>query len=59
MQLYQPERGGWNTVLTANTREALETSARVLSWQTGKPLRLVDPDGAVLEELQPPRKVAA
>jgi hypothetical protein len=58
LQLYQPESGGWRTVLTANTLEELETSARVLGWQTGKLLRLLDPEGNVLREIQPQPKAA-
>ena len=56
LQLYQTDRGGWHPVLTANTLGELETSARVLSWQTGKLLRLVDPDGKILREISPPQR---
>ena len=45
-------------MLTANTLAELETSARVLSWQTGNLLRLVDPDGKVLREISPPERTA-
>lgn len=45
-------------MLTAKTLGELETSARVLGWQTGKLLRLVDPDGRVLREIQPQPKAA-
>jgi hypothetical protein len=45
-------------VQTARTQGELETAARVLGWQTGRLLRLVDPDGQVLREIQPPPKAA-
>jgi hypothetical protein len=58
LQIYQTDQGGWHPVLTANTMAELETSARVLGWQTGKLLRLVDPDGKVLREIEPQPKTA-
>ena len=50
VQVFQPDLDGWHTVVTAATPEALETSARLLNWQTGKRVRIVDPDGQVLRE---------
>jgi hypothetical protein len=54
LQLYQPDSGGWHTVVTAVTPEALDTSARLLSWQTEKRVRILDPEGQVLREAEPP-----
>ncbi len=34
--------------MTALEAAELETSARLLSWQTGKRLRIVNPDGQVI-----------
>jgi hypothetical protein len=53
LQLYQPDSGGWHTVVTALTPEALETSARLLSWQTEKRVRILDPDGRMVREAGP------
>lgn len=43
---------------TAMTLAELESAARVLGWQTGKPLRFVDPEGRILREIQPTPKAA-
>jgi hypothetical protein len=40
-------------VLTAATEEALATPERLLGWQTGRPMRIVDPDGHVVREMDP------
>ena len=45
LQLWEPDKGGWRTVLTAADAESLERSARTLGWQTQKPIRVVGPDG--------------
>jgi hypothetical protein len=47
LQLWEPDKGGWRTVLTAASAEMLERSARTLGWQTRKPIRVMGPDGAV------------
>ncbi len=51
LQLYQPDWGGWHLVMTATTAEVLETPLRLLGWQTGKRVRVVDPDGRVVKEV--------
>ena len=47
LQLWEPDKGGWRTVLTAAGAENLRRSARTLGWQTQKPVRIVGPDGVV------------
>jgi hypothetical protein len=47
LQLWEPDKGGWRTVLTAATEQGLARSARTLQWQTQKPIRILGPDGAV------------
>ena len=47
LQLFEPDKGGWRTVLTATDADALQRSARTLEWQTQKPIRVVGPDGVV------------
>lgn len=47
LQLWEPDKGGWCTVLTAASAEALQRSARTLAWQTRKPVQVLGPDGAV------------
>lgn len=47
LQLWEPDKGGWRTVLTAASAEALTRSARTLEWQTRKPVRVFGPEGAV------------
>ena len=47
LQLWESDKGGWRTVLTAVDVEMLQRSARTLSWQTMKPVRVLGPDGAV------------
>jgi len=47
LQLWEPDKGGWRTVLTAADVEMLERSARTLEWQTQRPIRILGPDGAV------------
>lgn len=44
LQLLDPDWGGWHTVLTAVSAEALEVSARTLAWQTQSPVRITDPE---------------
>ncbi|MGH7725715.1 MAG: hypothetical protein ACREOU_09820 [Candidatus Eiseniibacteriota bacterium] len=47
LQLWEPDKGGWRTVLTAATTGELNRTARTLRWQTQKPVRLVGPEGIV------------
>jgi hypothetical protein len=47
LQLWEPDKGGWRTVLTAVDAEMLQRSARTLGWQTQKPIRVLGPDGVV------------
>jgi hypothetical protein len=47
IQLWEPDKGGWRTVLTAVDPGMLRISARTLAWQTQKPVRLLGPDGVV------------
>lgn len=53
LQLLDPNWGGWHTVVTAVSSEALATSARTLNWQTQSPVRIVDPEGHVVRRLDP------
>lgn len=55
LQLLDPDSGGWHTVLTAASAEALGVSARTLVWQTQRPARLVDPEGRVIHVVDPER----
>jgi len=47
LQLWEPDKGGWRTILTAASAEMLERAAQTLGWQTQKPVRVLGPDGAV------------
>lgn len=47
LQLWEPDKGGWRTVLTAADADAMARSARTLAWQTQKPVRVLGPDGVV------------
>ena len=47
LQLWEPDKGGWRTVLTAMDADALQRSARTLGWQTQKPVRVLGPEGVV------------
>ena len=47
LQLWEPDKGGWRTVLTATDAAMMQRSARTLHWQTQKPVRLVTPEGIV------------
>lgn len=47
LQLWEPDKGGWRTVLTAAGAEMLRRSARTLGWQTQKPVRVLGPDGVL------------
>jgi len=49
LQLWEPDKGGWRTVLTAADAQMLQRSARTLGWQTQKPIRVLGPDGVVPE----------
>ena len=51
LQLWEPDKGGWRTVLTAASAEALARSAQTLQWQTRKPVRVFGPGGIVPLEL--------
>ena len=46
--------------MTAADEESLGVPTRLLGWQTGKRLRIVDPDGRVVREIAPgtPSKAA-
>lgn len=48
LQLWEPDKGGWRTVLTAAGVEMIRRSAHTLHWQTQKPVRIVGPEGGVL-----------
>ena len=50
LQLWEPDKGGWRTVLTALDAEMLRRSAGTLAWQTQKPVRLLGPDGVLEPE---------
>jgi len=50
VQLWEPDKGGWRTVLTAVDPAMLRISARTLAWQTQKPVRLIGPDGILSHE---------
>lgn len=50
LQLWEPDKGGWRTVLTAADVEAMRRSAATLSWQTRKPVRVLGPDGVVTHD---------
>lgn len=50
LQLWEPDKGGWRTVLTAVDVEMMKRSARTLAWQTQKPVRLLGPDGVVAHD---------
>ena len=39
--------------MTAAEDAALGVPTRLLSWQTGKRLRIVDPDGRIVREIDP------
>jgi len=53
LQVFAPDWGGWHTVVTAADEGTLAVPSRLLSWQTGKRLRIVDPDGRVVREIEP------
>jgi hypothetical protein len=48
--LWEPDKGGWRTVLTAVDVEMMKRSARTLAWQTRKPVRVLGPDGVIAED---------
>lgn len=48
LQLWEPDKGGWRVMLTANEPERLVRAAHTLAWQSQKPVRVVDPEGAVV-----------
>jgi hypothetical protein len=52
LQLWEPDKGGWRTVLTAAGAESLKRSARTLGWQTQKPVRVVGPDGVLSHDTE-------
>jgi hypothetical protein len=52
LQLLEPDSGGWHTVVTAISAEALKISARTLTWQTRSPVRIVDPDGHEVQRIE-------
>ena len=59
VQLWEPDKGGWRTVLTAVDAAMLRISARTLAWQTQKPVRLIGPDGILSHEEDEVVEVAA
>ena len=52
LQLLDPDWGGWHTVLTAVSGEALEISARTLAWQTRSPVRITDPENNEVQRIE-------
>lgn len=50
LQLWEPDKGGWRTVVTAADADTMARSARTLAWQTQKPVRVLGPDGVVLQD---------
>jgi hypothetical protein len=59
LQVFAPDWGGWHTVMTAAEDASLGVPTRLLSWQTGKRLRVVDPDGRIVREIGPSAAGAA
>ena len=51
LQLWEPDRGGWRTVVTAAAADMVKRSARTLAWQTQKPVRVLGPDGVVSHDV--------
>ena len=47
LQLWEPDKGGWRTVVTAVDAGMMKKSARTLAWQTQKPVRVLGPEGVV------------
>lgn len=52
LQLWEPDKGGWRTVVTAVDAERMKKSARTLFWQTQKPVRILGPDGVLPHETE-------
>ena len=52
LQLWEPDKGGWRTVLTAVDVEMMKRSAKTLHWQTQKPVRVLGPDGVVTHDTE-------
>ena len=50
LQLWEPDKGGWRTVLTAAGPERLVRAARTLGWQTQKPVRVMGPEGVLPQD---------
>lgn len=50
LQLWEPDKGGWRTVVTAVDADMMVKSARTLAWQTQKPVRVLGPDGVVAHD---------
>ena len=50
LQLWEPDKGGWRTVLTASNLEQLRQPARILHWQTQRTVKFVGPEGTVSYE---------
>lgn len=51
LQLWEPDKGGWRTVVTAADAETMKRSAQTLAWQTQKPVRVLGPDGVVSHDV--------
>ena len=47
LQLWEPDKGGWRTVVTAVDAAAMKKSARTLAWQTRQRVRILGPEGVV------------
>ena len=50
LQLWEPDKGGWRTVVTAVDVDMIRKSAQTLAWQTQKPVRVLGPDGVVAHD---------
>lgn len=50
LQLWEPDKGGWRTVVTAVDVDMMVKSARTLAWQTQKPVRVLGPEGVVAHD---------
>jgi hypothetical protein len=52
LQLWEPDKGGWRTVVTAADADTMKRSAQTLAWQTQKPVRVLGPDGVVAHDVE-------
>ena len=51
LQLWEPDKGGWRTIVTAADVDTMRRSAQTLAWQTQKPVRVLGPDGVVTHDV--------